>query len=72
MEHTAKAEKVVYAELHGAAGCVPNPRDIQFFTEDDTEQSYQVIRYDESASDLVTWKWFCEATRQAYPAAPAQ
>jgi len=64
LEHTAQAKLPVYSVVHAMAGSVVNPRSVTMFTETATGRFYDVLRYEESAADNLTWKWFCEAQRQ--------
>ena len=61
----AQAQKPIYATVSTIAGAVANPRAVTTFTEVGG-RAYDVIRYDESAADAVSWKWFCESDRQLF------
>lgn len=62
-DHTAQAKLPVYTMIHALAGSVTNPRTLTTFTDLKSGRNYDVIRYEESAADNISWKWFCEAQR---------
>jgi hypothetical protein len=76
IEHTAQAEKTIYATVTTIASTVKdpqfssvaNPRTVKTFTESGKE--YFVIRFEETSADRLTWKWFCEAQRENFNPAP--
>jgi hypothetical protein len=73
MMRTAQAEKVIYSTVSILSGGVANPRVVTEFTETAKGgRKYAVIRYDESAADVVSWKWYCEAMRETFTQADAE
>jgi hypothetical protein len=78
VEHTAQAEKTIYASITTIAGTlndpqfssVKDPRAVTQFQEIGGK-TYFVIRFEESSADRLTWKWFCEAQRENFTPAPS-
>ena len=65
--NVAQTQKTLYSTVSAPTGSVSNPRAVTGFTETTGDfRTYSVIRFDESAADGVTWKWFCEALRQNF------
>ncbi len=60
----AKKELPVYASIHCLRGTVAQPRAVTHFAPvESTTRTYRVLRYEESAANVVSESWFCEATR---------
>ncbi len=55
--------KPVYSSVSIEAGAVADPHSLVSLTEAASKRTHKVLRFDESASDEVTWKFFCESTR---------
>ena len=69
MEHPAMVKNPIYVWIHVLAGDVADPRAVTQFNEiaadgTATGKQYFVIGYEETAADVVIWKWKCEAQRQ--------
>ena len=62
----AQKETPVYVTVFALAYSVKNPRDIGTFTETNTGRVLTVFKYDETYGDTVSWKWFCETTREDF------
>ena len=63
-----QAKLPVYVNIACLAGALKDPRAIGTFTEVETTKVYTVIKYNETASDRVTWKFLCEAQREDHAA----
>ncbi|MGN6552530.1 MAG: hypothetical protein ACTHLW_02195 [Verrucomicrobiota bacterium] len=61
----AKGKLPVYARIEALAGVLESPREIISFYEPRTKREYQVIQFEETAANAVTWKWLCESSRDA-------
>ena len=56
----AKAKTPVYSRVTIEAGRIAKPRDVTEFADKETKKTHRVIEFEESASDTILNKWFCE------------